>query len=117
MCPYDKLRLPRAHTVEDHLFLLSFQAADQQFDAVTWGRKDAARRKEMLHGQYFGGRHQSGLIAVFDDDSSRFQRYDRLSTPHIALQETMHGGRFLQVRGDLQENSLLRLRRLERQNA
>ena len=71
----------------------------------------------MLHGQYFGGRHQSGLIAVLDDDSSRFERHNRLSAPHIALQETMHGCRLLQVCGDLGENSFLRFRRFERQNA
>ncbi len=50
MCPHYKLRFPRAHAFQDSLFLWRLQAADQQLNVVTRSRKDAAGRKEVLHG-------------------------------------------------------------------
>ena len=97
--------------------LLRLEPADQQFHLVTCAGKNAPRRKEMLHGQNFGGRHQGNLITIFDRDRGRLQRHNRLSAAHIALQQAVHGGGLLQIGGNFGQNSFLRVRGFEGQNA
>ncbi len=71
----------------------------------------------MLHGENFGGRHESGLRAVFDSDYGGLQRDDGFAAADIALKEAVHRGRLFEVGGDFGENALLRSGGLERKDA
>src|SRR5216684_6294154 len=46
----DELRLAGANAIEDGGFLRSFQAADEQLDAIAGFGEDAPRGKKVLHG-------------------------------------------------------------------
>src|SRR6267378_366468 len=113
----DELRLAGANAIEDDGFLRSFQAADEQLDAIAGFGEDAPRGKKVLHGENFRWSHERGLRTVFDGDHRRLQRNDGLAAADVALEETIHRGGFFQVRGDFGENALLRRRGLERQDA
>ena len=71
----------------------------------------------MLHGENFRGRHQRGLVAVFDDDGRGFERHDGLAAADVALQQAVHRHAALQVRRDFRERALLRVGGLEGQHA
>src|SRR6266581_4473708 len=70
----DELRFARTNMIEGGGFLRSFQAADQQLDAIAGFGEDAAGGKKMLDGENFRGGHESGLRAVFDGDDGGLQR-------------------------------------------
>src|SRR6266567_8984152 len=61
----DELRFARTNTIKGGGFLRSFQAADEQLDAIAGFGEDAARGKKMLDGENLGWGHESGLGAVF----------------------------------------------------
>ena len=67
-----------------------------------------ARGEIVLRGEDFGGRHQRGLIAVFDGHQHGLQRDDGLAGAYVALQQAAHGARLAHVGDDLAEGSLLR---------
>ena len=71
----------------------------------------------MLHGENFGGRHQSGLVAVFDGDDGGFEGDDGFAAADVALQQAVHGGGFFEVGGDFAEDAFLRVRWFEREDA
>src|SRR5207302_9979256 len=54
-----------ANALEGGGFLGSFEAADEELDAVASFSEDAARSKQMLAGENFGGGHESSLRDVF----------------------------------------------------
>ena len=103
----DELGFAGADAIKDGGFLRSFQAADEEFDAISRLGEDASGGKKMLHGENFGGRHESGLRAVFDGDDGGLERDDGLAAADVALEETIHRSRFFQVGGDFGENALL----------
>src|SRR6267143_473049 len=113
----DELRLAGANAIEGGGFLRSFQAADEQLDAIAGFGEDAPRGKKVLHGENFRWSHERGLRTVFDGDHRRLQRNDGLAAADVALEETIHRGGLFQVGGDFGENAFLRSRGLEGQDA
>ena len=64
----------------------------------------------MLRCKDLRGRHQHGLIAVFDGDQRSLKRHDGLAAAHIALQKASHGLRPPHVFNDLSKDTFLRAR-------
>src|SRR2546421_8096320 len=71
----------------------------------------------MLYGKNFGWSHERCLRTVFDGDHCRLQCNDSFAAADVTLEETIHRGRLFQIGGDLGEDTLLRRRGLERQDA
>src|SRR5713101_353037 len=113
----DELRFAGADALEDGGFLGSFQAANEELNAIAGFGKSAAGRKQMLHGKNFGGGHESGLGAVFDGDDGGLQGDDGLAAADVALKKTIHGRRLFEVGGDFGEDAFLRRGRLEGEDA
>src|SRR6266567_13166 len=113
----DELRFARTNTIKGGGFLRSFQAADEQLDAIAGFGEDAARGKKMLDGENLGWGHESGLGAVFDGDDGGLQRDNGFAAADVALEETIHGRGLLEVGDDFRENALLRRRGLKREDA
>src|SRR6266851_4340064 len=96
----DELGFAGADALEDGGFLRSFQAADEQLDAIAGFGEDAPRGKKMLDGENFRGGHESGLRAVFDGDYGGLESDDGFAAADVALEETIHRGGLFQVGGD-----------------
>src|SRR2546430_1299708 len=112
----DELRFARTDAIEGGGFLRSFQAADEQLDAIAGFGEDATRGKKVLDGKNFRGRHEGGLRAVFDGDDGGLQRDDCFAAADVALKETVHRSGLFEVSGDFSEHAFLRSGRLERQD-
>ena len=67
----------------------------------------------MLRGEDFGGRHEGGLIAVFDGDERGFDGDYGFAGADVALQEASHGAWGAHVRDDFAEDAFLCGGRLE----
>ena len=70
-----------------------------------------------MHCENFGGRHQSGLQAVFDGDDGGLHGHDGFAAADVALQQAVHGGGFFEVGGDFAEDAFLGGRWFEREDA
>jgi hypothetical protein len=71
----------------------------------------------VLLGQHLGRREQGRLELVGDADEHRVERDDRLAAADVALEQAVHRLAALEVREDLPEGRLLRLREREREPA
>src|SRR5579872_6064502 len=117
MRTHDELTLAGSDALERLRFVAEFHSADKQFNGVARCRKNASRRKVMLHGENFRGRHQRDLIAIFDDDCCSLERHDCLAAAYVALEQAVHRRRFFEIPDNLGKHALLRPRRLEGKNA
>src|SRR5882762_718414 len=113
----DELGFARADALEDGGFFGSFQAADEEVDAIARFGEDAARGKKMLDGKNFGGGHEGGLRTIFDGDDSSLESNDGFAAADVALEETIHRGGLFEVGGDFGEDAFLRGGGLEREDA
>ncbi len=96
----DKLGFAGADALEDGGFVRSFQAADEELDAIAGFGEDTARGEKMLDGENFRGGHEGGLRAVFDGDHGGLESDDGFAAADVALEETIHRGGLFQVGGD-----------------
>ena len=71
----------------------------------------------MLDRQNFRWSHQCGLASIFDGNHGSLQRDNRLAAADVALQQTVHGRAFLEIRGNFREHAFLRRGRFKRQDA
>ena len=69
----------------------------------------------MLFGQQLCRRHERHLCAVFQGQQGREERNDCLSTPNVALEQTMHATRAAHVRDDLADHAYLGASERERE--
>ena len=70
----------------------------------------------MLLRKNFGGRHQCGLISVFDRGNHRNHGDDRFAAANITLKQAIHWLRRLHVVEDLNNDFALCARQLKRQH-
>ena len=99
-----------------HLFTpLAFHHTRQQFRAYGHISQEVAYSLQMLLSQYLRRRHDGGLKTVVDGDEHRHQGHERLSRPHIALQQTVHLPSAFHVGANLVHHALLRSSQLEGQ--
>jgi len=69
----------------------------------------------MLGGQDFSGSHQTSLIAIIQSYQHGHQRHQRLPTPYITLQESVHLPSTTHVLANLLNNALLGVGQLKGQ--
>ena len=81
----------------DFALAIVFERTGQQNDLVPSRLQNATRRKVMLLGKDFGGRHERDLVSVFHGDDGGLEGHDGLARAHIALQQTPHGDRLRHV--------------------
>jgi hypothetical protein len=84
------------------------EAAGQPRDAHPERFQPGAQFEVMLFGQYLGRRHESGLPPRLDRPTRRKRRDDGLATADIALQQSLHRIRRLQIAIELGHDALLR---------
>ncbi len=117
MSAHDELILARGDARKRARLVAEFHSAHEQFNGVARCRKNAPRRKVMLHGENFRGRHQRDLIAIFDDDGRCLERHDCLAAAYVAFEQAVHRRRLFEVTGNFGKHAFLRTCGLERKNA
>ena len=107
MRPDDDLRIARRDQLPDHRVLLRAQRARQQRDTDTERSAQLVDREEVLLGQRLGRRHQRALTPQLDRAEQRVQCDDGLPRPDLALEETLHRERPVEVGVDLGHRAFL----------
>lgn len=69
----------------------------------------------MLLREYFGGRHEAGLVAVVERHEHAHEGHDGFAGAHIALHEAVHLPARSQVGADFADHSFLRAGEFEGQ--
>ena len=105
--PDDDLRVARRDQLPDDGVLLRAQRARQQRDTNAERRAQLVDREEVLLGERLGRRHQRALAAELDRAQQRVQCNDGLSRPDLALEETLHRERPVEVGVDLGHRAFL----------
>ena len=114
----DQLRLAAVDEAAIGALAVFVERAGEQNDAVAAGGalEQLARGEKMLRGKDLGGRHQRGLVAVFDGDEHGLQGDDGFARAHIALQQAAHGTGLAHVGDDFAEGAFLRRGGMEGQH-
>ena len=107
MRPDDDLRVARRDELPDDRVLLRAQRARQQRDANAERRAQLVDREEVLLGERLGRRHERALAAQLDRAEQRMQRDDGLPRADLALEQTLHRERPVEVGVDLGHRAFL----------
>src|SRR5690349_8603161 len=117
VCADDELRFSGANALERRLLLRKLESADEQLYTIAGFSQNTARRKKVLDREDFRRGHKRSLGAVFDRDDRGLQCNNGFPAPDVTLQQAIHWRRLFQVGNDFRKDALLRLRRLEREDA
>ena len=96
-------------TFEYFLTALTFHNTCQQGDSQVHTFQEFHDGGQMLLGEDFSRRHDTGLIAVIYGDEHRHQRHKGLARTHIALQQTVHLASRTYVDANFPDDTLLGL--------
>ncbi len=100
-------------SVEHLLALLTLDGSREHGHVDVHALEKVGDGLQVLFGENLGGRHDAGLEAVVDGDEHRHQRDERLTRPHVALQQTVHLTAGVHVVAYLVHHALLRIGQLK----
>lgn len=98
-------------------FLLGLETAREPRDRDAERFEPSAQLARVLFRQQLGRRHQRGLVARIDGLCCGQGRHHGLAAADVALQQTLHRMRLVQIERDLAGHAPLRARERERQRA
>ena len=90
MCSHQQMDAAIYESLHDRLSPLSFHDTGQQFRPHRHVAQQFADGLQVLFGKNLSWRHDTRLIAVVERDEHGHERHERLSRPHVALQQAVH---------------------------
>src|SRR5262249_37249598 len=114
--PDEKIHFAGGGLLQQFLSLRLLDASANDSDAIVQRAKYTLRINEVLLGKYFGRRHQGSLVTVFDGDDDRFKGNNGFPASYVSLHQPDHRIRGLQIIHNFLQHSLLRGRRMKREN-
>jgi hypothetical protein len=105
----DQLRLAAIDEAAVGALAIVVERAGEKHDTIAARRalEQFAGGEIMLRCENFSGRHECGLVAIFDGDQHGLERHDGFAGADIALQEAAHGVRLAHVGNDFAEGAFL----------